>query len=146
MQKTLLRTSVLSFTLAFCIIIIEQLKMTKQIILLFLMPAMLLTFTEALKLFHLKTSSATFYYKEAADGTCASDDQCDGLRTCVSKKCAGESRPAKSEAYYYDESKTSIRCPLPADANVAVKDYFCDGARTCSDFGWCQGTAREPKT
>ncbi len=70
--------------------------MTKQICMLFVVFAILLTFTEAVKLYHIKTSLATFYYKESTDGSCASDDQCDGLRTCVNKKCAGESRPTKT--------------------------------------------------
>lgn len=34
-----------------------------------------------------------------------------------------------------------MRCPMPTDKNVAIKDYFCDGVKTCSQWGWCQGTA-----
>lgn len=29
--------------------------------------------------------------------------------------------------------------------NYENKDLYCDGARTCNGWGWCQGTAQPPK-
>ncbi len=40
----------------------------------------------------------------------------------------------KGADYRYDESFTKNRC---------TNELQCDGLRTCSPFGWCQGVARE---
>ena len=41
-------------------------------------------------------------------------------------------------SYFHDESKN------PYGPNRCTVDTECDGARTCSVAGWCQGTARPP--
>ncbi len=38
--------------------------------------------------------------------------------------------------YFFDESATGNKCD---------RDYLCDGLRTCSSSGWCQGTSRPTK-
>ncbi|MBU8895354.1 hypothetical protein KRR26_07045 [Corallococcus sp. M34] len=40
--------------------------------------------------------------------------------------------------YYHDEGTN------PGGANRCSNACQCDGMRTCSSFGWCQGTARPP--
>lgn len=99
--------------------------------------------------------SATYYFNEtrttsicsdffsSTSTSIPSDYYCDGNRKCVNRICDGVARPLKGANYNYDESVTSIRCPLnPLGPNYPTRDYFCDGARTCSAWGWCQGTAR----
>ena len=39
----------------------------------------------------------------------------------------------KSKSYYYDERPNGNQCQ---------DDYQCDGLRTCTEDGWCDGTAR----
>ena len=75
------------------------------------------------------------------------DYACDGLRTCSDAGlCSGTARPQKSVLYSFNESLTGLRCPAPDSHPLyKVKDYACDGLRTCSAYGWCQGTARTPK-
>lgn len=79
------------------------------------------------------------------------DYYCTGIRTCEKEGCQGgvapvlPSRPLKNNTYYYNEATTGIRCPTSGNTNYSMRDNYCDGSRTCSDFGWCQGTARPPK-
>lgn len=44
----------------------------------------------------------------------------------------------KTGDYYYNEAKTGNRC------GGENQDWLCDGARTCSPHGWCQGYANHP--
>jgi len=88
---------------------------------------------------------AWYTFDEAPTGNMCNDaNQCDGQRTCSGAGwCQGTSRPAKDGDYFYDEAVTGNQCPdSPSDANYANRDYFCDGNRTCSGNGWCQGTSR----
>jgi len=41
-------------------------------------------------------------------------------------------------SYCHDEAKNA------KGSNKCSTNTDCDGARTCSQFGWCQGTARTP--
>lgn len=80
---------------------------------------------------------STYYYQENK-GLCSgylANYQCDGLRFCdpYLAKCTGVSR-SKSAAYYFNESNTSGKCPTnSSDTSYLVKDYYCDGMRTCSN-------------
>ena len=87
-----------------------------------------------------------YHHNEAKNakgaGTCASDCDCDGMRSCVSGKCKGTARPEKltpatcdSTDYHYNESWT------PAGAGKCSTDCDCDGLRSCV-AGQCAGTAR----
>lgn len=42
----------------------------------------------------------------------------------------------KDEYYHWDETRN------PGGAHRCSSSTQCDGMRTCSEFGWCQGTAR----
>lgn len=73
---------------------------------------------------------------------CASDCDCDGMRSCVSGACQGTARPEKltpetcnRKEYHYRESWT------PAGAGKCSNDCECDGLRSCVS-GQCTGTAR----
>jgi hypothetical protein len=75
-------------------------------------------------------------------GKCASDCDCDGMRSCVSGACQGTARPDKltpetcnRKEYHYRESWT------PAGAGKCANDCECDGVRTCVS-GQCAGAAR----
>ncbi len=88
---------------------------------------------------------AWFTFNEGPTGNkCTSAAQCDGQRSCSSNGwCQGTSRPAKGASYTYNEGVTGNQCPTStADQNYANRDYYCDGNRTCSWTGWCQGTSR----
>ena len=87
-----------------------------------------------------------FHHDEAKNakgpGKCASDCECDGMRSCVSGKCSGKARPKKLTAetcnstdYHYQEAWT------PAGAGTCSGDCECDGLRKCVE-GHCNGTAR----
>ncbi len=87
-----------------------------------------------------------FHHNEAKNaigpGKCASDCDCDGMRSCVEGACSGVARPAKlnaetcnSKEYHYQEAWTA------AGAGKCSGDCECDGLRTCSS-GQCTGTAR----
>jgi len=87
-----------------------------------------------------------FHHNEAKNakgpGKCASDCDCDGMRSCVSGTCTGNARPAKltaetcnSKDYHYQEAWT------PAGPGKCAGDCECDGLRTCVS-GECSGTAR----
>ena len=70
------------------------------------------------------------------------------MRTCENRKCTGGNiprRPPKTNTYYYNESTTGIRCPTSSSSDYWNRDYFCDGLRTCSQWGWCQGAVRAPR-
>lgn len=87
-----------------------------------------------------------YHHNEAKNakgpGKCASDCDCDGMRSCVSGACTGKARPetltpevCNREDYHYRESWT------PAGPGKCSGDCECDGLRTCVS-GKCQGTAR----
>jgi hypothetical protein len=87
-----------------------------------------------------------FYHNEAKNpvgpGKCASDCDCDGMRSCVAGKCTGTPRPVKLTAetcntkdYRYQELWTK------AGPGKCTGDCECDGLRTCTN-GECTGTAR----
>ena len=87
-----------------------------------------------------------FHHKEAKNakgpGKCASDCDCDGMRSCVSGQCTGTARPAKltaetcnSKDYHYQEAWTK------AGPGKCSGDCECDGQRNCVN-GECTGTAR----
>jgi hypothetical protein len=88
---------------------------------------------------------AWYTFNEGPTGNrCSNNDQCDGQRTCSGYGwCEGTSRPPKNANYYYDEAVTGNKCPSSStDPNFANRNYYCDGNRTCSTDGWCQGTSR----
>jgi hypothetical protein len=77
-----------------------------------------------------------FHHDEAKNakgpGKCASDCECDGMRSCLSGKCSGTARPKKLTAetcnstdYHYQEAWT------PAGAGTCSGDCECDGLRKC---------------
>ena len=116
---------------------------------LLLVFAMMMMFASALKLASHEGQYAWFTYNEAPTGNrCSNNNKCDGQRTCSPYGwCQGTSRPAKGTGYNYNEAVTGNRCPKSATdpfngKNYANRNYFCDGQRTCSPFGWCQGTSR----
>ncbi len=87
-----------------------------------------------------------FHHNEAKNalgpGKCATDCDCDGMRSCESGMCSGKARPAKltaatcnSKDYHYQEAWTK------AGAGKCSGDCECDGERTCVS-GECKGTAR----
>ena len=78
--------------------------------------------------------------------TCSSDDQCRGYRTCSSHGwcqgddfCDSEYVPPVPEECYYDETTHPVirehRC---------FDDSHCKGARTCSDWLFCEGDSGCP--
>jgi hypothetical protein len=47
-----------------------------------------------------------------------------------------KSGSCKSTKYYRDEAKNAL------GSNKCLCDAECDGMRTCSPYGWCQGKSR----
>ena len=93
-----------------------------------------------------KCDFVNYHHDEAKNATgpsaCASDCDCDGMRSCTSGACTGTARPAtltsatcNSKDYVYNEAWT------PAGAGHCAGDCECDGLRTCVS-GQCTGTAR----
>jgi hypothetical protein len=88
---------------------------------------------------------AWYTYNEGPTGNkCSNINQCDGQRTCSRFGwCTGTSRPPKNANYFYNEAVTGNKCPTSSsNPNWANKNYYCDGLRTCSSFGWCSGVSR----
>lgn len=116
--------------------------MSVKLILVF---AMMMAFASTLKLASHEGQYAWFTVNEKiSKNRCTSANQCDGQRTCSQFGwCQGTPRPAKNANYRYDEAVTGNKCPTQStDNNWANRNYYCDGKRTCSAFGWCQGTSR----
>jgi hypothetical protein len=93
-----------------------------------------------------KCDYVNYHHNEAKNpkgpGKCASDCDCDGMRSCDAGKCAGTARPAKLTAetcnnkdYLYQEAWTK------AGPGKCSGDCECDGLRTCTN-GECTGMAR----
>ena len=93
-----------------------------------------------------KCDYVNYYHTEAKNkmgpGKCASDCDCDGMRSCVTGKCTGTPRPAKlnavtcnSKDYLYQEAWTK------AGPGKCSGDCECDGQRNCTN-GECTGVAR----
>lgn len=93
-----------------------------------------------------KCDYVNYYHNEAKNpkgpGKCASDCDCDGMRSCKSGKCTGTARPTKltaeicnSKDYHYQEAWTK------AGPGKCSSDCECDGVRTCTN-GECTGTPR----
>lgn len=84
--------------------------------------------------------NATYYRDEGVFHECSKFDAlkdyyCDGNRVCntTDQKCIGIARPPKNANYSYNETSSSIRCPTQEIMqNYPIRDYFCDGLRTCS--------------
>ena len=101
-----------------------------------------------LSVFSLKVSHegqyAWYTYEEKLGKKCLNAVQCDGQRRCTATgQCTGVARPAKRSTYEYDESATNSKCPfLSTNRDYKNRHFYCDGARTCSPLGWCEGTAR----
>ena len=88
---------------------------------------------------------AWYTFDEApTQNRCSSLNQCDGKRTCSTFGwCTGVSRPPKNQNYFYNEAVTSNKCPQSSlDRDYKNKDYYCDGNRKCSGFGYCSGISR----
>jgi len=75
-------------------------------------------------------------------GKCASDCDCDGMRSCAAGVCQGAARPpvltkdtCNNKEYRYRESWTA------AGSGKCSSDCECDGLRSCVS-GQCSGTAR----
>ena len=74
---------------------------------------------------------------------CEYDWECKGNRTCsgdriVHKSCQGDSGCSDKllvleASCNYDEAQN------PLGPNRCTSDAECAGARTCSDFAWCEG-------
>ena len=54
-------------------------------------------------------------------------------KPCGTQVCKAKPATCKSEDFTVDEAIKGNRCSTACD---------CDGARTCSFYGWCQGTSR----
>jgi len=74
----------------------------------------------------------------AGAGKCASDCDCDGMRSCASGACQGVARPqlsCNSPDRHWNEAWN------PQGPGRCATDCECDGQRTCS-AGVCAGVAR----
>jgi hypothetical protein len=83
-----------------------------------------------------------YYHDESKNsggpGRCATDCDCDGMRTCASGNCSGEARAqvdCNSPNRHWNEAWN------PQGAGKCASDCDCDGRRTCQ-AGTCQGVAR----
>lgn len=93
-----------------------------------------------------KCDFVNYYHDESKNakgaGKCATDCDCDGMRSCTSGECQGKARPdtltketCDQKDYVYNEAWT------PAGAGKCANDCECDGLRTCVS-GQCTGTTR----
>jgi hypothetical protein len=83
-----------------------------------------------------------YYHDETRNsggaGRCATDCDCDGMRSCASGTCQGQPRArvdCDSPDYHWNEAWN------PQGAGKCAGDCDCDGRRTCQ-AGVCQGVAR----
>jgi hypothetical protein len=83
-----------------------------------------------------------YYHDESKNsggaGKCATDCDCDGMRSCASGACQGEARAqvdCNSPDRHWNEAWN------PQGAGKYASDCDCDGRRTCN-AGACQSVAR----
>jgi len=83
-----------------------------------------------------------YYHDESKNpgggGKCATDCDCDGMRSCTTGACQGEARAkvdCNSPARHWNEAWN------PQGAGKCASDCDCDGRRACQ-AGTCQGVAR----
>ena len=83
-----------------------------------------------------------YYHDESKNpvggGKCATDCDCDGMRSCKSGTCQGEARAkidCNSPDRHWNEAWN------PQGAGKCSSDCDCDGRRACQ-AGTCQGVAR----
>jgi hypothetical protein len=83
-----------------------------------------------------------YYHDESKNsggaGKCATDCDCDGMRSCASGACQGEARAkvdCNSASRHWNEAWN------PQGPGKCAVDCDCDGRRTCQ-AGACQGVAR----
>jgi len=55
------------------------------------------------------------------------------VELCGKLVCKLEAQDCTAEEFKHDEGPTGNKCKTSCD---------CDGARTCSKYGWCYGTSR----
>ena len=129
--------------------------MKSTTILLLIVSAMLISFTQASQLIqamkaqaahpaHLGNTPMYCFDEGPTGGKCEDETQCDGERYCSSAKvCQGQTgrnvgcingKPGpKNPRFSFKEISKGSRCK---------NDWECDGKRTCSNSGFCFGDTR----